>query len=229
MEDFIGSTLTQEEMDIRGLRIDPAHRTGEAELITKRWFDYRGMHAVAATYLYAHLYKQQTAKFYAQNIDIRTVEEARSFFPDDIFMSRDLTSMWLARRAADQLVIPYTFILQFAQERFIARLQHNFPRPNQLYGEEIEADVAQAWNERLATQLTYSRSPRYQVRNWSRQVDQAQHILFLVEQIMRRPAHSRANLLGRLIHEGVLATWQVQGRFTTQDLERAERYAASLQ
>jgi hypothetical protein len=228
MEDFTGSELTRPEMDVRGLRIDPIHREDEAGLMQKRWFDYRGLHPVAATYLYAHFYKQQTHKFYAQNVDIRTVEDARAFFPDDIFMSRDLTSMWLARSAADRLSIPYPFILQFAQERFIARLQHKFPRPNQLYGDEIEVDVMQAWDARIATQLTYSREPRYQAAGWRKTMDQAQHLMFVFTQIERRPVQSRHRLLGRLLHEGVIAPWMAKGRFGEAMVDAAESYAASL-
>lgn len=228
MEDFYGSTLTREEMDVRGLRIDPTHRDGEAALMRRRWFDYRDLHPVAATYLYAHLYKQQTLKFYAQVIDIRTVEDARSFFPDDIFMSRDLTSMWLARRAADELGMPYTFILQFAQERFLSRLQHNFPRPNQLYGEEIELDLRAAWDARLANQLTYSTEARYRAAAWKPNLDQAQHLRFVFTQIERRPAAARHRLLGRLIHEGIVRPDLAQAKFGSDTARAAEQYAENL-
>lgn len=230
MEEFIGSQFSQPEMEIRGLRLDPLHRQDEARLMRVRWFDYRDMHSVAATYLYAHLYKQQTLKFYAQIVDVRSVEDARAFFPDDIFMSRDLTSMWLARRAADELGIPYPFILQFAQDRFLARLQHNFPRPNQLYGEEIEADVKEAWDARVASQLTYSREPRLQAAAWGNRptLDQAQHLKFVFTQIERRPAQSRHRLLGRLFSEGVAAPWMARPTFGDALVEAAEGHAASL-
>lgn len=228
MEDFLGSGLARSEMEVRALRIDPAHRDGEASLMRTRWFDYRDMHSVEVTYLYAHLYKEQTKKFYAQNIDIRTVEAARSFFPDDIFMSRDLTSMWLARRAADAMGIPYPFVLQFAQDRFLARLQHNFPRPNQLYGEEFEADLAQAWAARVGQQLTYSHQPRYKATAWKKDVNQAEHLLFIFKQILQRPQQSRHRLLGRLISEGVIAPWMAVGKFGQSEVDAAERYAESL-
>lgn len=229
MEDFLGSDLTRQEMDVRGLRIDPVHRDDEPGLMGTRWFDYRGLHPVAATYLYAHHYKQQTHKFYAQVVDIRTVEDARSFFPDDIFMSRDLTSMWLARGAADRLGIPYPFVLQFAQDRFIARLQRNFPRPNQLYGEEFEQDLQLAWQARLATQLTYSRQPRYRADAWKAERDQALHLRFIYLQIEARPKQSQHRLLGRLFSEGIVAPWMAMQRFGEAEVTAAKGYAASLQ
>ena len=193
-----------------------------------RWFDYRDMHPVAATYLFAHFYVEQTRKFYIQNVDIRTVEDARAFAPDDIFMSRDLTSMWLARRAADELGLPYPFVLQFAQSRFLSRLQLRFPRPNQLYGEEFEIDVAAAWTERLGCQLTYSTQPRYKASAWARQLSQAQHIKFVVQQVKRRPGpHHR--ILARLFNEDVLAAHLIKNQFSQKELSDAESYRAHLQ
>ena len=192
-----------------------------------RWFDYRDMHPVAATYLFAHFYVEQTRKFYIQNVDIRTVEDARAFTPDDIFMSRDLTSMWLARRAADELGLPYPFVLQFAQSRFLSRLQHRLPRPNQLYGEEFEIDVAAAWTERLGCQLTYSTQPRYKASAWARQLSQAQHVKFVVQQVKRRPGpHHR--ILARLFNEDVLAAHLIKNQFSQKELLDAERYRAEL-
>lgn len=227
MEHFIGSDLDRAEMDLRGIRIAPEHREGEARLMTTRWFDYRDMHPVAATYLFAHFYVEQTRKFYIQNVDIRTVEDARAFTPDDIFMSRDLTSMWLARRAADELGLPYPFVLQFAQSRFLSRLQHRFPRPNQLYGEEFEIDVAAAWQERLGCQLTYSTQARYKASAWARQLAQAQHIKFVVQQVKRRPGpHHR--ILARLFNEDVLAAHLIKNQFSQKELLDAERYRAEL-
>lgn len=227
MEHFFGSTLERAEMDLRGIRIDVSHRENEAWLMGRRWFDYRDMHPVAATYLYAHHYLEQTRKFYMQCIDARTVNEARAFTPDDIFMSRDLTSMWLARRSADSMGIPYPFILQFAQDRFLSRLQSRFPRPNQLYGEEFEIDVDAAWKQRLGIQLTYSTQPRFKASAWRAELPQAQHVKFVVDQVKRRPGpHFR--ILARLFNEDVLAARLIKNQFSQKELSDAEGYRENL-
>lgn len=227
MEEIIGLNLSPSDMELRGMRIDPAHREGEAGLLRKRWFDYRGLHPVAATYLYAHHYVLQTRKFYTENIDARTADSARAFVPDDVFMSRDLTSMWLARRATDALGIPYPFALQFAHTRFINRLQPRFPRPNQLYGEEFEADLSLAWKERVAMELTFSTQPRYRASAFKRDLDLAQHLKFVIDQIKARPApHHR--LLARMFSQDILSPTLAAGRFTQQEISAAEAYRAQF-
>lgn len=225
--EFFGKGLDRKILELKGMKIDQEHRDGEAALMRKRWFDYRGMHPVEATYLYAHFYKEQTLKFYESVIDIRTVENARAFVPDDIFMSRDMTSMWLARRCADQHGLPYPFVLRFAQDRFFSRTQHSFPRPNQLYGEEFEIDLLAAWKEEVARKITYSSQARYKLSAWTGELDQAEHLHFVMEQIKARPA-PRHRLMARMIAEGILNRALIAKRFSEQEADDAERYCSNF-
>lgn len=221
---FFGDNLDNKHLEVIGLRIDPAHREGEADLWSRRWFDYRHMHPVAATYLYAHHYVEQTRRFYEQCIDIGTAQDARAFTPDDIFQSRDMTSMWLARRSADALGVPYPFALQFAQDRFFSRAQRQFPRPNQLYGEEFELDLQQSWKDRLDRQLTHAKLPHFQAAAWKGLPDQEEHLDFLVAQVKARPA-PRYRLIGRLIASGVISSAQAHMNFTEDEARSADQYA----
>lgn len=223
MEQFSETDLTPAELELRGIKIDPTHRQDEPELMQRRWFDYRDMHPVLATYEYARCYKTQTRKFYEMNIDIRTVEDARAFTPDDIFMSRDITAMWLARRAADALGVPYPFILQFAQDRFLSRAQRTFPRPNQLYGEEFELDAKAEWGARLDRQITYGSTARYLASSYKRHPYQDEHIDFLIKQVARRQG-SKHRLLARLFHEDRLTPTMAAAHFSEEEVSAAERY-----
>lgn len=227
MEVFLGYDLTFDQAEDRGMLIHPVHREGEATLMKRRWFDYRKMHPVIATYCYAHYYKRQTQAFYAKCVDTRTAEEVIAFTPDDIFSSRDLTSMWLARRAADQYCIPYPFVLNFAQERFLSRAQRTFPRPNQLYGEEFEQDLLSAWKEQLARQITYSSSPFFKHSAWSNSADQRAHKVFVLAQVAQRPA-PRYRLLARLLIEDILSVEEVEQRFGSTEATQALTYAQKL-
>ena len=224
---FYGCGLDQRECELKAMKIDQAHRENEADLMVSRWFDYSNLSPGMATYYYAHLYKAQTAKFYETYVDIRTVEDARSFTPDDIFMSRDMTSMWLARRACDALGIPYEFALQFAQKRALERLFQHFPRPNQLYGEEFEIDLDAAWKESLSRSLRYSRLPRYQAKNYCKSRMQKLHEAFVIGQIKQRAAPHH-NVLGRLLSEGVLAERAITDHFHEDVIEQAKEIATKL-
>jgi hypothetical protein len=227
MEAFTGDNLTPAELELRALRVDPANRVGEASLAKTRWFDYRHMHPTTATYYFAHCYQKQTRRFYAETIDERLAPNIRAFQPQDIFMSRDLTAMWHARRLCDTHGWPYTELLLFAQARFVARTQHQFPRPNQLYGEEIEIDMKPHWVAKVARQITHAESPRFLASQFKGELVQAQHMRFLVEQVLARPA-PRHRLLARLFKEDRLSPQLARTFFTEAEVQAAEQYAAQF-
>lgn len=224
---YFGAGQDIRHYEMRSMKIDPAHREHQADLVMSRWFDYSNLHPAQTTYLYAHLYQAQTAKFYEAFIDARTVEKARAFVPNDIFMSRDMTSMWLARAAADALGVPYDFVLQFAQARAFDRTYKSFPRPNQLYGEEFELDLAVAWKESLGCSLRYSRLPRYRVSNFVKTRPQKAHIQFVVDQIKGR-ALPHVNLLARMFVEDILTPVLVANHFPEATIAEAENAAVRL-
>jgi hypothetical protein len=224
---FYGYDFDLPACELRVMKLDIEHRKNESDLIHSLWFDYSALHSAKATYLYAHLYKAQTRKFHEAFIDIRTIEKARPFTPDDIFMSRDLTAMWLARRACDALGMPYEYALQFAQKRALDRLYMHFPRPNQLYGEEFEIDLKASWEESLSRSLRYSRLPRYQAAAYQGTIRQKQHQAFVLDQIKKRqPPHH--NIVGRLLSEGVLTQAAVDAAFPEAVVEQAKAIASTL-
>lgn len=225
--DYHGKSLPAKLLEVKSMKIDPAHREDEAKLMRTCWWDYRDMHPAAKTYLYAELYRQQTLKFYEAMVDIRTLDNARAFTPNDIFMSRDMTGMWLARRMCDENGWPYEFVLRFCQDRFFLRTQRSFPRPNQLYGEELEIDLHAAWQERLARQITYASDQRFRMSNWRGEVTQAQHLQFVIGQIKQRPA-PRHRILARMLSEDVLSKPMIAAHFSQGEAVEAERYCAQF-
>lgn len=227
MEHFFGHDLPIQELQLRGLRIDPELRIGEASLMRSRWFDYRGMHPTLATYYYAHCYAEQSREFFTAYMDSDRPERARPFTPDDIFMSRDRTSMWLARRFADRLGIPYPFIVRFAGKRFYDRLHRAFPRPNQLYSEEFEADLLIAWQEHLRTRLVWAVEPEYQAAAWVGSQNQEEHLQHLKDVLMMRAA-PRYRLIARLMGEGVLNRHLATVYFGEAEASNATAYLSEL-
>lgn len=75
MEPFFGDHLQLPELEVIGMRVDPAHRTDTPALLQSRWFDYWGLHPVTATYLYAALYKAQMRIFAETYVDIATADD----------------------------------------------------------------------------------------------------------------------------------------------------------
>lgn len=228
--DYIGQGIPRGQGELLALGIDPIHRDGEADLVQSRWFDYHDLHPTEATYLFAHHYVQQTRAFYEHTVDERTSEEVRGFLPNDIFKSRDLTSMWLARRAADAAGVPYPFVLRFAHARALDRHYRSFPRPNQLYGEEFELDMIDAWKEQLARQLTFSSLPHFQAAAYGGEAIQDKHVAFVISQVNARHG-PKGGLLARCFKEGILAPTlpAVVRAFNREDLcDAVGRVAAGL-
>lgn len=202
MTSYHGDSLSVRDYELRAMKIHPMHRELEPDLVHSRWFDYATLKAAQATYLYADLYRKQTLIFNQSFIDLTTATDARAFTPDDIFMSRDMTSMWLARGAADALCMPYTYALSFAQNRALERHFKSFPRPNQLYGEEFTIDLEADWKDTLSRSLQFSRLPAFQAVNYVGSWNQKRHLAFVVKQVNSRPKPHHS-LLARLMNEGI--------------------------
>jgi hypothetical protein len=225
--EFIGCDLDARECALLGLKIDRLHWTDEPGLVRSRWFDYSALRPVQATYLYAHLYKEQTRIFYETYIDARTVQDARAFVPDDIFSSRDMTAMWLARRFADGHGMQYDFVLQFAQARCFERLWSRFPRPNQLYGEEFEVDLVAAWKESLGRSMRLARDDAFKASRHRRGPTQLRYVAFVIDQVKARQK-PHTNLLGRLFSQDVLSPALAADLFTEEEIEAAQQVASNL-
>lgn len=225
--EYFGDTLNRKQLELRALKIDPMHRTNEAALISSRWFDYAPLLPAQATCLFAHHYKAQVKRWCEAHVDIHSAKDARAFTPDDIFMSRDMTAMWLARQVPDALGIPYDFSLRFANERALNRLFSRFPRPNQLYGEEFELDLRDAWKAYLAYTLRFSNLPQFKASAFTGSINQRRHLAFVLEQVASRPLPHH-NLLGRMFNENVLSPQLVANTFDSRVIAQATEVAAML-
>jgi hypothetical protein len=229
MEHF-GSDLPRDVLELTGLRIDPAHRLDLPELLHSRWFAYWDLHPVAATYLYAAHYREQVRTFAECYVDIETAHDAKAFSPDDIFESRDLTAMWLARSATDRVGCPYPVALAFAQHRALERQFRRYPRPNQLYGEDFELDLADHWRQMCDYSLQYVATDSFAASKHTPGSSPAvveAHATWLMRQITRR-ARPHHRLLGRMFREDRLDPRWAARVFTPAEIDAALQHASEL-
>jgi hypothetical protein len=204
----------------------------EIEAMGCRWWDYRGMSPVDTTYLFAQEYKDATIAWNRMCRDDATAESrARPFVPDDIFQSRDLNAMWMARQHADLLGIPYGFLMNLARQRNLNMTMRHMPRPNQLYSEEFHVDLQAAWAQRCTEFLQLPMSADFRVRlnayggrgGW-----RTEFRAWLFEEVRKRPGpHER--ILGRLIHEQLCTEFHVASVWDQATADSAARVAALLQ
>jgi hypothetical protein len=233
--DYFGHDFDKQHLELAGIKIDASHRADAADLLTTCWFDYRRLTPVQATYLYAHCYKQSVLSFAESYHDIEKASTAGAFYPKDIFQSRDMTSMWLARCAADRIGMPYDLALTWIRQRALERTFESHPRPNQCYGEALELDLAEHWSQRKTYELQVARGSEFRMADkWGilRQ-EPHPHVLaheqFVIDQIKARPA-PHTGLLGRMFRENVLSPRRVRATqaFPVEVIALAQNAAEAL-
>jgi hypothetical protein len=200
-------------------RVPQDVRAFEADLYVTKWFDYRRWHPMTATYYWVHCYIEAARRFCAQNNDIEKAEQLKIFGVEDIGSSRDLIAAITARQNLDRIGCRYEWALTWMIKRHSDRGWMAFPRPNQLYGEELMLDVRDAWVEECAVSLQIPRSSYFKAG----QGDVCREFTdWAFDQVRRRTVdHWRP--LSRLLREGVVTPQQVQEAFGHRTAERAIR------
>lgn len=226
LTNYFGSDLTKQQYWMLELnRVHELHRQDEAGLLSSRWFDYRMMSPAQATYLFAAHYAHEYLETYKRIRDIRTVESVSPFAPEDIFASKELTPMWLARQEADRLGVKYDFFLHYAFDRFADRGWKAMPRPNQLYGEELLLDIRDAWQRRCREVLQLAENPFFFEIAYVAHPDQDRYYAWVVEQIKMREHKHMA--LARVLKDKILPRELAGQEFGIDTLKRALLFAAT--
>ena len=217
---YLGAALTWDDCEMLAIaRISEPHRRGEPDLFQTKWFDYRAIHPVAATYMYADRYAAAVRDIYAQTRDVDDAETITPFEPDDVFNCRELLGFWLARQALDRIGVRYEFALRYAMNRFALRGWHYFPRPNQLYTEELLLDVKDAWNEECKNSLQIAKHERFQTANYIAHPDQIAYQTWIMSQVVTREHQHRP--LSRLLSEKLVTDDVVKIVFGEKVLKKA--------
>lgn len=105
----------------------------ERELANSKWFAYRFMSPLAATKLFADLYRKGVKAYVRKHRDIEEAEKANGI-ANNIFSqaSGSLTQLWQARQKTDELGLPYDLLIDFGFHFASRRRWRHTPRPIQL-------------------------------------------------------------------------------------------------
>lgn len=154
--------------------------TGEAELYATKWFDYRRMHPMQATFEFAHEYAEAHRHQYARRIDIH---EARALNLQPIEQGeKHLLELWKGRRMADQLGIRYKEYCMYACD-VAERSWKHLARPTDLVNSFLVEKVKDLWLQMLLVTIIYPEDEFYQMRNWVAHPDQVAWQIWVHEQI----------------------------------------------
>lgn len=176
----------------------------EPQLYRGKWFDYRFMHPVQATCLYAHAYEQAYRAFYKRNIDRERAEHVKIFRGKIENWTEakpaERSGFWRGRMVADALGMPYDVYLTYAFEAALAYWNRaHLPRPLQLYSDHVVEKVSERWEGHQDAFLLYSEHPTFLNENYIGLQVQNDHHDWIFSQVDRRA--SKPLLLGSLIWE----------------------------
>lgn len=176
------------------------HFEPEPGLMAMKWFDYRFMHPVLATYYYAQCYRRVYKRKWERHVDRRTSVYAAGIKADDLFKADNATirACWTGRQTADYFGMPYELYIELAMERAMGWKRDFLPRPQQLYSEQLTNAAHAGWVERQASRLFVAADPRYRLGAWRGDgtAHQRAHEAWVCDQLAKRTPGSRAILLG---------------------------------
>jgi hypothetical protein len=225
--DYYGSELDFESCEIITLQcIDARLLRAEPALYERKWFDYRQLHPVQATYLMVHFYNRAYGDFLGVAVD-RKRRFTAAIKGRDFMLARDRRSFWRLRQKIDELGIRYDFFLRHAMNWLLAngwsKGCKQAPRPQHLLGDELIIDVANAWARECRASIQFCESPRFAADAWVGAPDQIAYERWLVDQISRR-AHPKFGLHAALYVSGTLRIEAALAHFPLHTVSEAIDY-----
>jgi hypothetical protein len=180
---FIGENLSDQECDTIALsRFKHTLFKDEAQRQQDCWFDYRFMHPILRTYLFAHYYQRAYKATYEKYIDIDSAHVIGLSRPQDPLDNRPSskspsrlrtpTCLIRARQIADELSIPYDFYTMNSL-RFLMKSRHADKMVGQtrdgklrlniqasaIYSEYIVLDVLEKWKAYTDARMVWVENP----------------------------------------------------------------------
>jgi hypothetical protein len=201
------------DCDRLSLLINSKHLEHEVGLMHTKWFDYRGLTAVQATYLFAHHYVRAWRTMMRRHVDHRIDDTVRPWRGEDVFKTKPqtLVGIWRARQHADAMGIPYEDYLADAYEMAMSMPRDRMPLPVQLYTDRIIEHVDRKWEERQRAKLYVAEMPIYQSEHYMGLRAQDDHHEWLFRQIGHRPNALQA--MRAVLDRGVMVFEKLQARF----------------
>ena len=200
--------------------IKPMLLVGEAALMATKWFDYRRMHPLKATYYLAHNYNETYKKAVSMSKDKDLGEYVRGFKGLDFLLSKERLSFWRLRQLIDSLGIRYDFYVSYAMKFCLAEKSwKHIPRPAQLGRPVIVVGAMNAWQAECRARIQFCKDKRYKSSNFMGHSDQVAYENFIIEAIKSRQ-HPQFSLEAALYTEEAVRIEEAILRFPSETLQR---------
>lgn len=228
LHDFFGSDLTEDDMERLALeRVNRACLKREADLFATKWFDYRRMHHVKATYLFAEFFRRAIQAAVRRYDDMEKAPFVKGHRGDDILALRkaDITGFWKARQAFDERGIPYGVGLAFAMSYCFSYNRKYTPRPAHLYHPEMLAELEHHWTVMQRARIYAACDPWFGLDQYIGHRDQDAHQEWLIRQVEKKAAPQYA-LSTFMVERNLLDRKKVAERLGEQVVTLADEIAA---
>lgn len=161
-DEYFGNNFTHEQYD--GLRIkyvDQKLSGIDPSLFDTKWWDYRSLHPMHATYLFADCYQRAVRAGLARRVDMFIAYSASAFGRQRAISDKTgkplkrtianidftdgsktlITGLWRARQMADKYGIPYYTYTRSAVMYAEDMLWTYVPKPHQMYANTKRMDI----------------------------------------------------------------------------------------
>ncbi|MCG5512875.1 hypothetical protein [Ectothiorhodospira shaposhnikovii] len=217
---YTGAGLSTEVYDAIALgKINPRLFDEEKALFNSKWFDYRRMHPVEATYLFAACYSHA----YAASSIKRTGKYSPGIRGSrDIFSgkSTNYQALWRARQQADRLGIPYPVFCDSGMAHAERLLWQRPPRPQHLCCDALQVGIIEGWLDAIKTSVRVPYDAWYRLDNFEGHPYQVAYQDWLCEQIKER-RHQEYALATCIFMEKVLSVEVAAKHFPPEVVRRA--------
>lgn len=224
---YYGSHFQPDHYEILTIqKVSRKEREGESALMDVKWYDYRLMHPMQATYYLVHLYRKAYRDFIRRSLDAARAPYSQGIKERDFLDSREHMALWRLRRTIDQLGMPYDFFLAFAMKwlhKMIGDGKVYPPRPAMLgKNQELMGDALAAWEDLCNSSMQIARSPSFRVSNFNHQASahQRAHEAFIVAQLKKRH-HPHFGLHAALYTYDVVSIETALQEFGAEVVQRA--------
>lgn len=177
--------LSTDQADILAIQnINPKLFAEEPELMRSKWFDYRLLHPVEATYLMVSEYTKAYRKMIATISDRDRAQHVSGVKGDNFMSGRERNSFWKLRQHADALGVRYDYFMAAAMRWCVANGWRQPPRPSQIYSnEEMLGYIIEQWLEECKAKIQYPTHEHYLADNWVGSEAQLAYESWIVERI----------------------------------------------